>query len=86
MMEKNAILTKLEGLAERFEAVSTLITEAEVIADQKRFIQLSKEYKELGNILRARNDYLQTINGIEESKNILSTETDPELTDLAQEE
>jgi peptide chain release factor 1 len=86
MIEKNAILTKLDGLADRFEEVSTLITEPEVIADQKRFVRLSKEYKELDNILQARATYIQALNGIEESKNILSVETDPEMKEMAQEE
>ena len=86
MIEKKAILAKLDGLAERLEVVSTLITEPEVIADQKRYINLSKEYKELNNILKARNAYLQTLQGIEESKNILSSEADPEMKEIAQEE
>ena len=86
MIEKNAFLSKLDGLADRFEEVSTLISEPEVIADQKRFVRLSKEYKELGDILQARSAYLQTLHGIEESKNILSTETDPEMKEIAHEE
>ena len=86
MITNNAILEKLEGLTDRFEEVSTLITETEVIADQRRYIRLSKEYKELNNILKARNAYLQTLQGIEESKNILSSETDLEMKEMAQEE
>ena len=86
MIEKNAILSKLDGLAERFNVVAKLITETEVIADQKRFVRLSKEYKELENILQARTTYMQTLQGIEESKNILHTESDPELIEIAQEE
>jgi len=86
MTEKSAILSKLDGLAERFKEVSTLITETAVIADQKRFVRLSKEYKELENILQARTAYIQTLQGIEESKNILFAETDPEMREIAQEE
>jgi peptide chain release factor 1 len=86
MVEKNAILSKLDGLAERFKEVSTLITETAVIADQKRFVRLAKEYKELENILKARTAYVQTLQGIEESKHILFAETDPEMKEMAQEE
>ena len=86
MIEKNAILSKLDGLADRFEEISTLITKTEVIADQKRFIRLSKEYKELVNILNAKSAYLQTLQGIEEAKALLSSETDPEMKEMAQEE
>ncbi|MDR2232180.1 MAG: peptide chain release factor 1 [Tannerella sp.] len=86
MIEHNAILSKLDGLADRFEEVSQLIIEPEVINDQKRFIALSKEYKELSKILHARTDYVQALNGIEESKNILIYESDPELREMAQDE
>ena len=86
MIEKNAILSKLDGLAERFEEVSTLITDPEVITDQKRFVRLSKEYKELGNIVKARAAYVQTLQGIEESEQMLSAETDPEMKEIALEE
>ena len=47
-MENNSILQKLDGLEARFEEVSTLITDPEVIADQNRFVKLTKEYKDLG--------------------------------------
>ena len=45
MADNNNILEKLEGLVARFEEVSTLITDPNVIADQKRYVKLTKEYK-----------------------------------------
>ena len=86
MIEKNTILSKLDGLVERFEEVSTLITDPAVITDQKRFARLSKEYKELDNLLKARASYIQSLHGIEESEAILSVETDPEMREIALEE
>ena len=59
MAENNTILEKLEGLVARFEEVSTLITDPNVIGDQKRYVKLTKEYKELGDIMAARKEYLQ---------------------------
>ena len=53
-MENNSILQKLDGLEARFEEVSTLITDPDVIADQNRFVKLTKEYKDLGDIMDAR--------------------------------
>ena len=50
----NSILQKLDGLEARFEEVSTLITDPAVIADQQRFVKLTKEYKDLGDIMDAR--------------------------------
>ena len=43
----NTLLDKLNGLVARFEEVSTLITDPNVIADQQRYVRLTKEYKEL---------------------------------------
>ena len=54
MAENNTLLEKLEGLVSRFEEVSTLITDPNVIADQKRYVKLTKEYKELNEIIKAR--------------------------------
>ena len=67
MAENNTILEKLDGLVARFEEVSTLITDPAVIADQKRYVKLTKEYKELGDLMDARKEYIQVLNGIDEA-------------------
>ena len=63
----NNILQKLDGLEARFEEVSTLITDPDVIADQQRFVKLTKEYKDLGDIMDARKRYIACLNGIKEA-------------------
>ena len=78
------MLEKLEGLVSRFEEISTLITDPAVIADQKRYVKLTKEYKDLNGLMKARNEYIQAINTIDEAKEIISNETDQELRDMAQ--
>ena len=55
-MAENTILEKLEGLIARFEEVSTLITDPSVIADQKRYVKLTREYKELEDVMKARKE------------------------------
>lgn len=79
MADNNTILEKLEGLVARFEEVSTLITDPAVIADQKRYVKLTKEYKELGDLMNARKEYMQVLGGIEEAKEIIANETDQEM-------
>ena len=86
MIENNSILQKLEGLVSRYEEVSTLITDPSVIADQKRFVRLTREYKELDEILKARAEYIQVLTGAQEAKNMLTNESDPEMKELAREE
>jgi len=80
------ILDKLEGLVPRFEEVSTLITDPNVIADQKRYVQLTKEYKNLEDIMNARKEYINAVKGLEEAKELLSLEDDPDMKEMAREE
>ena len=82
----SSILDRLEGLVSRFEEVSTLITDPNVITDQRRFVKLTKEYKELEDILNARKEYISLLNGISEAKAILDTEQDADMRALAKEE
>ena len=58
MADNNTLLDKLDTLVARFEEVSTLITDPAVIADQKRYVKLTKEYKELGDLMAARKEYV----------------------------
>ena len=80
------ILEKLEGLVPRFEEVSTLITDPDVIADQKRYVQLTKEYKNLEDIMKARQEYINAVKGLKEAKDLLANEDDTEMKEMAREE
>ena len=86
MADNNTLLEKLDGLVARFEEVSTLITDPAVIAEQKRYVKLTKEYKELGDLMTARKEYMQMLSGIDEAKEIMADETDPEMREMAREE
>ena len=86
MADSNSILQKLEGLVSRFEEVSTLITDPNVIADQDRFVKLTREYKDLTDIMDARKRYISCLDSIKEAKDILANESDPEMREMAREE
>ena len=86
MADNSTILEKLDGLVARFEEISTLITDPAVIADQKRYVKLTKEYKELDDLMKARKEYIQLLGNIEEAKNILATESDTDIREMAKEE
>lgn len=85
-MEENEILQKLDGLESRFQEVAMLITDPEVIADQERFVKLTREYKELSHIMDARKRYMACLSSIKEAKDILANESDPEMKEMAREE
>ena len=72
MIENNSILSKLDGLEARYEEVSTLITDPNVIADQSRYVKLTKEYKDLGDIMDARKRYIACLTKIAEAKDIIA--------------
>lgn len=82
-MSDNTLLYRLQGLVTRFEEVETLITDPSVLADMKRFIRLNKEYRDLEKIVMARNKYKALIDGIAEAREILETDNDPEMRDMA---
>ncbi len=86
MADNNNILDKLDGIVSRFEEVSTLITDPNVIGDQKRYVKLTKEYKDLQNIVNARKEYIDCISNLEDAKQVFSSEDDPEMREMAREE
>ena len=75
-MENNVLLSKLDGFDSRFEEVSTLITDPDVIADRQRYVKLTKEYRWLRKLLDAANDYRALLNETEEAKTILAEDDD----------
>ena len=85
-MNTNPILQKLDGLTARFEEVSMLITDPEVIADRNRFVRLTKEYKGLEELLAAKRDYEQLLANLDEARSIVMNDDDPDLKEMAREE
>ena len=75
-MDNNNILQKLDGLESRYEEVSTLITDPNVISDQQRFVKLTKEYKDLEDIMKIRRRYIDCLEAIAEAKDILVNESE----------
>ncbi len=82
----NTLIEKLDGLVARFEEVGTLITDPAVIADQSRYVKLTREYKELEDLMAARHEYASLLASQDESKDLLLNESDPELREMAREE
>jgi peptide chain release factor 1 len=54
--------------------------------DMKRYIQLNKEYKELNPVVGAYKEYKNTLSNIDSAKEILSTEKDDEMREMAKAE
>jgi peptide chain release factor 1 len=82
---KKSLEIKLQHLAERFQEVSRLLSEGEIIADQNQFKALSKEYGQLEPVAHCYEDYSKTLANLE-SLQLLSTGDDKELAAMAHEE
>ena len=85
-MAENSLLSRLDGIDARFEEVSTLITDPSVIADMKRYVRLNKEYKDLERLTSATNRYRALLANIAEAKELLESETDSEMREMAHEQ
>lgn len=80
------LIDKLEGIKVRWEEVGEQITRPDVIADQKKYVKLSKEYKDLEEIVGAYKKYKNVVDNIASSKEVIETEEDPEFKEMAKEE
>ena len=79
----SVILDKLEGVKIRFVEVGELITDPEVISDMKKYVKLTKEYKNLEPVIAAYDTYINIVSNIKDSKEILAEEDDPEMREMA---
>ena len=80
------MIDKLEAIKVRFDEVSKLIVDPDVISDMKKYIKLNKEYKDLDIIMSVYNNYKNIISNIDSAKKILIEEDDIELKEMAKTE
>jgi len=85
-MSQTSLLEKLDALVVRFEEISALVADPDIISDRKRYVKLNKEYRDLEKIVAARNEYRQVLGGIEEAKSILENDSDADMREIAKEE
>ena len=77
------MLDKLNIVKQRFDEVSDLIIQPEIIADQKRYIALNKEYKDLKTLMDKRELYVTLQGNISEAEEIISDGSDAEMVEMA---
>lgn len=77
------MLEKLQIVKQRFDEVSDLIIQPDIITDQKRYVELNREYKDLRILMDKRKDYIEYTNNIEEAEEIISDGSDAEMVDMA---
>ncbi|MBV1924742.1 MAG: peptide chain release factor 1 [Flavobacteriaceae bacterium] len=77
------MLEKLQIVKQRFDEVSDLIIQPDIITDQKRYVQLNKEYKDLSILMKKREEYISLTNSIEEADEIIKDGSDAEMVEMA---
>lgn len=77
------MLERLEFIKQRFDEITDLIIQPDVIADQKRYVELTKEYNDLKKLLEKREEYLTNNARIEEAEEIIADGSDEEMVEMA---
>ena len=77
---------KLQIVKQRFDEVADLIIQPDIIADQKRYVALNREYKDLNALMEKRSEYLSLLDNKNEAQALISEEKDPEMLAMAKEE
>ena len=80
------MLEKLAALAEKYDTLTEQISDPEMIADQANWQKLMKTRADLEPVVEAYREYSAALNGIDEAKEMLEEEKDPEMRELAQAE
>src|ERR1700712_4570979 len=80
------MLDKLEAIKGRFDNLGVSLTNPEIVSDNKRFSALSREYRKLEQIVAAYKKYRACLDGIDFAKEVLSTESDEELREMAKDD
>lgn len=81
-MDSTQLLERLEGLAVRYQEVSELITDPGVIVDQKRYVKLMREYKDLEPVMGLMNEYKNLVDNLANAR-LLLNDDDAEMRDMA---
>lgn len=77
------MLERLEFIKQRFDEINDLIIQPDIIADQKRYVELTKEYSDLKQLMEKREEYLMYTAHIEEAEEILVDGSDAEMVEMA---
>jgi len=80
------MIEKVRKLIHRHVELANLLSTPEVMNDRKKMEEFGREYANVGKMLPTFNDYVDTVDRIEEARRLLKTESDHDLISLAEEE
>lgn len=85
-MEENEMLARLGAVKDHYQEVGKQIVDPDVISDMKRYVRLSKEYKELEPIVAAYDSYKLMVENLANAREILQNEKDEDFREMAKAE
>ncbi len=77
------MLDKLNIVKQRFDEINDLIIQPNIISDQKRYIALNKEYKDLKVLVEKREEYKLLLDNLDEAESIINEGGDAEMVEMA---
>ncbi len=80
------MIDKLEAIYARYQEIEQQMNDPQITADMKRYVKLSKDYKDLQPVVKAYFDYKSLLDNIAECKELLANEKDEELREMAKDE
>jgi peptide chain release factor 1 len=79
------MLEQLEGIEARYIELEKLLSDPEIVQNRELYPKYVREHSDLGKIVTVYRDYKQTLEELEESRELLS-DKDPEMKELARAE
>ena len=80
------LIDRLKKIKEKFDQINQQLSDPQFLSDRAKIVSLSKERSELEDIVQAYDEYSEVLNNINENEEIISSNIDKELTNLAEEE
>ena len=77
------MIEKLKIIKQKFDEISDLIIQPHIISDQKKYIKLNKEYKDLKLIVDVSEKYFDAKLNFDEAEQIIKEGSDKEMIELA---
>src|ERR1044071_9277393 len=80
------MLDKLEGIEKKYEELTRQLSDPELLADQQRYPKVTKQHRDLEEVVAKYREFRAIEQGIQDSKEMLEVETDEEMLELARAE
>ncbi len=80
------LIKKLDELSKRFEEVSAMVADPDIVKDQKKYKDVMRENQYLSSLMEIYDEYKKVLAGIEQDTLLITEEEDHDMKELAREE